>query len=139
MSRKKFKRYQASRYLLQRDVAENCNISPGFYSLLENGLRDPSINTAVKVASSLGVTLDEFYDALQITKNPKYIPKGEMITDRQLKYLHILAEEKCIDPSYMKSYIMNTFNKDNSRHLTKKEASLLIEILKSVPRIGHEK
>lgn len=133
MSRKNLRDIRLSRYLLQRDVAENCNISPGFYSLLENGLRDPSINTAVKVASSLGVSLDEFYDALRITKNPKYIPKGDMITDRQLKYLHILVEEKDIDPSYMKSYIMNTFNKDNSRHLTKKDASLLIELLKSYP------
>ena len=54
----------------------------------------------------------------------------DLITDRQLKYIHLLANEKAIDSDSMKKYLRKAFNKDSSKDLTKDEASKLITLLK---------
>lgn len=61
----------------------------------------------------------------------------EASEDRQLKYIHLLANEKAIDPDSMKNYLKKTLNKDSAKYLTKDEASNLIEILKNIPEGDH--
>lgn len=63
--------------LLQKEVAKRCNISPGFYSLIENGKRKPSLETARNISSVLGVTLDEFYAGIVLTISDCYPEMGE--------------------------------------------------------------
>ncbi|MDR7870714.1 MAG: ERF family protein [Tissierellaceae bacterium] len=61
----------------------------------------------------------------------------DLITNRQIKYVHVLANEKGIDNTSIKNYIISVFNKDSTKDLTKKEASSLIEILKTLPGGNH--
>lgn len=65
---KSLKDIRLSKNLFQRDIVERCNISIAFYSLMESGYRNPSMKTAKKIALCLGITLDEFYEALQFSK-----------------------------------------------------------------------
>lgn len=67
--------YEKSKYKISKNekkiAIKRCiqfkNISPGFYCLLENGLRKPSLKAARNISNALGITLDEFYQALVIT------------------------------------------------------------------------
>lgn len=132
MKAKNLKEIRINKNLIQKDLAEMCNISGSYYSLIEKGLRNPSIDTAKSIADSLGITLDVFYYALQHTKNPNIEIHEDLITERQLKYIHLLANEKAIDPDSIKNYLKKTLNKDSTKDLTKDEASKLITILKKV-------
>lgn len=67
MKNQNIKDLRMKKRLLQKDVSNLSNISPGFYCLLENGLRRPSLKTARNISNALGITLDEFYQALVIT------------------------------------------------------------------------
>ena len=138
MKMKNLREIRINKNLLQKDLAEKSNISSSYYSLIEKGLRNPSIDTAKCIATSLGITLDEFYNALQQTKNPTMpIVSENLITDRQLKYIHLLTDEKAIDADSMKSYLKKALNKDSTKDLTKDEASKLITMLKKVPGGKH--
>ena len=65
---KTLKEIRLSKNLLQKDIVEKCNISVAFCSLMESGKRNPSMKTAQRIAQFLGITLDEFYQALQLSK-----------------------------------------------------------------------
>ena len=56
----------------------------------------------------------------------------ELITEKQIKYIHVLAKEKGIDNTSLKNYSRSLFNKESSKDLTKKEASSLIEALQLI-------
>ncbi|MDR7870713.1 MAG: helix-turn-helix transcriptional regulator [Tissierellaceae bacterium] len=71
MKVKNLKEIRISKNILQKDAAEKSGISGPFYSLIEMGLRNPSIDTAKSMATSLGITLDEFYESLQLSKEGK--------------------------------------------------------------------
>lgn len=49
------------RNLTMRQVSEASNISESFYSMIENGERRPSVETAKKIASVLGFDWTLFY------------------------------------------------------------------------------
>lgn len=56
------KETRTNKDLLQTEVAKLSNISPGYYCLIEKGLRNPSLKTAKNISCVLGLTLDEFYE-----------------------------------------------------------------------------
>lgn len=56
----------------------------------------------------------------------------DLLTKNQLKYIHILAKEKGVDPSLLKAYSASNFGKDSSKDLTRSEASHLIKKLQSI-------
>lgn len=58
---------RSARGLLQKDVALAAGVSRVFVTQVENGYRIPSMQIAKRWADSLGVTLDEFFDALGVT------------------------------------------------------------------------
>lgn len=47
--------------LTMRQVSEASNISESFYSMIENGERRPSVETAKKIAAVLGFDWTMFY------------------------------------------------------------------------------
>lgn len=55
--------------LLQREVADKSDISIPFYSLIENGLRMPSLKCSKKICQVLGISLDEFFILVKENKN----------------------------------------------------------------------
>lgn len=137
MKVKNLRDIRISRSLMQKDLAEESNISSSYYCLIEKGLRNPSIDTAKSIARSLGITLDEFYYALQYTKNPHIENIEDPITDRQLKYIHLLANEKAVEPGSIKDYLKKALGKTSTKDLTKDEASNLITLLKNLPGANH--
>ena len=66
--KKSLKEIRINKDLLQKDIAKAIGISPAFYSLIESGDRMPSMKTAKNIASCLSLTMDGFYEALQIFK-----------------------------------------------------------------------
>lgn len=56
----------------------------------------------------------------------------EPVTEKQIKYIHVLAKEKGIDNTSLKNYSKALFTKESSKELTKKEASSLIEALQII-------
>lgn len=67
MKGKNLREIRESKNLMQKEVAEISEVSRPFYSLLERGKRIPSMNTAKRIANTLGLTLDEFFEALNLT------------------------------------------------------------------------
>lgn len=59
-------------------------------------------------------------------------PNDVAITDKQIKFIHVLAREKGIDKVSLQNYSISMFGKDSSKDLTKNEASQLIEAMQSV-------
>lgn len=54
--------------LSHNEIADLSGISRSFYTLIENGNRTPSIGVAKKISLALNLTLDEFFNALEVTK-----------------------------------------------------------------------
>ena len=48
--------------MTHEEVATICGISRQFYSMIENGERKPSVNTAKKIANALGFKWTKFYE-----------------------------------------------------------------------------
>lgn len=57
-----------SKNLSQKQVAERAKISRAFYTHIENGHRTPSMKVAKRLADALDLSLDDFFNALQVTK-----------------------------------------------------------------------
>lgn len=55
------KEKRLKRNLTMRQVSEASNISESFYSMIENGERRPSVETAKKIAAVLGFDWTLFY------------------------------------------------------------------------------
>lgn len=59
--RRWLKEYRKKENITQQMVAEKSNISQGTYALIERDLRNPSVNTAKKIAKILKFDWTEFY------------------------------------------------------------------------------
>lgn len=57
---------------------------------------------------------------------------NSLATDPQLELIYKLTKKKNYSLESMSSYIRNTYSKDNSKELTKKEASEIIEMLNAL-------
>lgn len=47
--------------LYQKDIAQNLDISPSFYSAIERGERNPTLKLAKNIADLLGTTVEEIF------------------------------------------------------------------------------
>lgn len=47
--------------LSKKDIADACDISIRFYDFVEAGDKNPSLDTAKKIADALGVTVDDIF------------------------------------------------------------------------------
>ena len=59
--RKWLKDIRAKKNMTQSQVAESCNISTSYYSLIENGERNVPVKTAKKIAKTLRFKWAKFY------------------------------------------------------------------------------
>lgn len=69
MASQDLKSIRMEKGLLQNEVARLSNISPGFYCHIENGNRNPSLDNARQISYILGLSLDDFYEALYLDKD----------------------------------------------------------------------
>lgn len=51
-----------SQNLTQAQLAEIVNVEPAYISMIEAGKRAPSVKTADKIATALGVTLNKLFE-----------------------------------------------------------------------------
>lgn len=56
------------RKLLQREVAEKCNITTNYLQMLEAGTRSPSVKLIYKLCAVYNCDIRTFFMALQLTK-----------------------------------------------------------------------
>ena len=69
MNCKSLKDLRLSKGFVQRDIADKVGISIPFYSMVESGLRIPSLMCSKKISLLLGISLDEFYSLIEKNKN----------------------------------------------------------------------
>lgn len=74
------------------EFANLLDISPVFLSYLENGSKNPSINTIEKICSVLGITLQDFFktDSSDIIPEhfKEFINQNKNLTPEQLQKLN---------------------------------------------------
>ena len=64
MDKENLKQIRNTRGLLQREITDKYGISQSYYSLIENGYRNPSLDFAKKIASALNISLEDVYKIL---------------------------------------------------------------------------
>ena len=48
--------------LTHQEVAEKAKISRSFYTLIENGLKNPSLDVAIRVSKVLNLSVEELFE-----------------------------------------------------------------------------
>lgn len=48
--------------LTQKDVAEKCNVERAYYTMIETGVRNPSVNVAKAIANIMGFDWTFFFE-----------------------------------------------------------------------------
>lgn len=71
MVEKSLEHIRQTKKLSHNEIADLSEISRAFYTLIENGKRTPSMGVAKKISLALNITLDEFFNALEVTKRNK--------------------------------------------------------------------
>lgn len=66
MINRNLKQIRNTRGILQRDITDKYGISQSYYSLIENGYRNPSLDFAKKISLALNISLDEVYKVLEV-------------------------------------------------------------------------
>lgn len=61
MKRLELASIRKERQLTQAEVAEEVGIQRSYYGLIENGLRNPTLHIATKIATALGVTIADIF------------------------------------------------------------------------------
>ncbi len=80
---KNIRKYRRAAELTQESLAEKCGCSTSYIGQLENARSKPSLETIVKIANELDVTVDQLLK--RDYKNPEYVFLGE-IAKRIEKY-----------------------------------------------------
>lgn len=70
---KRIKEIRLGKRMSQEKLAEMCNLSVGYISLIENNHRDPSLEVLIDLGNNLDVTVDTFLMGYQ--KNDVLISK----------------------------------------------------------------
>lgn len=61
MKRLELASIRKERQLTQAEVAEKAGIQRSYYGLIENGLRNPTLHIATKIATALGVAIVDIF------------------------------------------------------------------------------
>lgn len=88
---KRINELRTIRNIKSGDLAKEVGISPTFLSYLENGTKNPSLDTLQKICNALDVTLGEFFSS-ENAKLPKdlqeLIQNVKVLKPHQLKTLN---------------------------------------------------
>lgn len=68
MEKENLKQIRNTKGLLQRDISDKYGISQSYYSQIENGYRNPSLDFAKKIALALNISLEDVDNALHAIK-----------------------------------------------------------------------
>lgn len=126
--------------VVQAPYTEGENIIVETFLLHNSGewIKSPPLSLKMEQLTAQGagsaITYARRYalSALLNISSEEDVEQEEPITEKQIKYIHVLAKEKGIDNTSLKNYSKALFTKDNSKELTKKEASSLIEALQII-------
>lgn len=88
---KRIKELRTLKNIKSGDLSKKVGISPTFLSYLENGTKNPSLDTLQKICSELGITLGEFFSS-ENAKLPKDLQElmqnVKVLKPHQLKILN---------------------------------------------------
>ena len=91
---------------------------------------------ALRDLTSIGMTAFEELGGEEkqgkVDEDKQALEDNSYASDKQLKFMARLMKEKEFTAESMKNYTKTAYNKENSKSLTKKEASELIEMLNNI-------
>ncbi len=99
----KIKQLRLQRGLTQEELADRCELSKGFISLLERDLTSPSIATLTDVLECLGTDLTAFFSArreekLVFTQDDTFVKVDEEGLNGFIRYLVPNAQKNSMEP-----------------------------------------
>ena len=99
----KIKRLRLQRGLTHEELADRCELSKGFISLLERDLTSPSIATLNDVLESLGTDLAAFFpehaeEKLVFSEDDTYIKEDEETLKGTIRWLVPTAQKNEMEP-----------------------------------------
>ena len=100
---KKIKRLRLQRGLTQEELADRCELSKGFISLLERDLTSPSIATLMDILESLGSDLRTFFsetgdDKLVFGENDIFVKEDPEGIRGSIRWLVPSAQKNDMEP-----------------------------------------
>lgn len=100
---KKIKRLRLQRGLTQEELADRCELSKGFISLLERDLTSPSIATLMDILESLGSDLQTFFsetgdEKLVFGENDIFVKEDEEGLRGSIRWLVPSAQKNEMEP-----------------------------------------
>ncbi len=93
----RIKELRKSRHLTQEQLAEKVGINPKYVSSIERGKENPTLETFIKVAKTLDVSIGELFHQLEI-ENP----------DQRLQAIQSLLEQAPFEQQRMALKILST-------------------------------
>ena len=99
----KVRRLRTQRGLTMEELADRCEVSKGFISLLERDLTSPSIATLSDILECLGSDLKSFFDErpeekLCFTENDMFVKEDEERLHGSIKWLVPGAQKNRMEP-----------------------------------------
>ena len=99
----KIRRMRLQRGLTQEELADRCELSKGFISLLERDLTSPSLDTLADILESLGTDLTSFFaknDAEKIVfgENDIFVKEDEEGIKGRIRWLVPSAQKNRMEP-----------------------------------------
>ena len=103
---KKIKRLRLQRGLTQEELADRCELSKGFISLLERDLTSPSIATLMDILESLGSDLKSFFsesgdEKLVFGVDDTFVKEDEEGIRGSIRWLVPSAQKNQMEPILM--------------------------------------
>ena len=100
---KSIRRLRLQRGLTQEELANRCELSKGFISLLERDLTSPSVDTLTDVLESLGTDLKTFFsdttdDKIVFTDADMFEKEDEELIKGKIKWLVPSAQKNRMEP-----------------------------------------
>ena len=99
----KIRRLRLQRGLTQEELADRCELSKGFISLLERDLTSPSITTLTDILECLGTDLPAFFseqkdEKLVFTEEDTYVKEDEEELKGSIRWLVPTAQKNQMEP-----------------------------------------
>ena len=134
----KIKRLRLQRGLTQEELADRCELSKGFISLLERDLTSPSIATLVDILESLGSDLKSFFsetghEKLVFGEDDIFVKEDEEGIRGSIRWLVPSAQKNQMEPILLtlhpkgKSHILSAHHGEEFGYVLKGNVTLVRE------------
>ena len=114
----KIRRLRLQRGLTQEELADRCELSKGFISLLERDLTSPSIATLTDILECLGSDLPAFFseqkdEKLVFTEEDTYVKEDEEELKGSIRWLVPTAQRNQMEPILVEMEAGGTTSEDD--------------------------